>query len=194
MQVGNRSSTVHSWNVSVLLVASEADCFSQHYKITKSANGTLWSVFPVLHRLVDHDWRGGHVSVAGADEPRVPHVWRLLHHSLLHVSAGQPFCKSVCRNVQSDKRKNQLAVLVRDSECVLLVVCVSWYSNVLHSSGEAHHSGGRWIKSLKWHKFKFSHHTFVCWILDEDWWQTLHIHPSSQFWLELHWVLTCNRQ
>lgn len=44
--------------------------------------------FPVLHRLVDHDRRGSHVSDPGSDEPRVPHVRRLLHHRVLHVSEG----------------------------------------------------------------------------------------------------------
>lgn len=41
----------------------------------------------VLHRLVDHDRCSGHVSITGADEPRFPHVRRLLHLSVLHVRA-----------------------------------------------------------------------------------------------------------
>ena len=50
---------------------------------------------PVLHRLVDHDRRSGDVSDPGADEPRLPHVWRLLHHSFLHVSVGHRELSSV---------------------------------------------------------------------------------------------------
>ncbi|CAF87742.1 unnamed protein product, partial [Tetraodon nigroviridis] len=48
--------------------------------------GGSWS--PVLHRLVDHDRCGRHVPAAGADEPRLPHLRRLLHPGLLHDQRG----------------------------------------------------------------------------------------------------------
>lgn len=39
----------------------------------------------VLLRVVDHDRRGRVLPQPGADEPRLPHLRRLLHPGLLHV-------------------------------------------------------------------------------------------------------------
>lgn len=74
----------------------------------------------VLYRLVDHDRRGGHLPVPGADEPRLPHMWCLLHLSVLHVSVRVRDLKTARRAGAKPARFLAVCVCARVVPCCVV--------------------------------------------------------------------------